>query len=419
MTQTQKRRVVVTGMGVISSVGYTLDQLWNNLVEGNSGIGLLECIPTDEIACKIGAECKDFAPENYMDKKDARRMDRYTQLGMAASRLAYDDSKLNGSVVPERMGTIISTGAGGIHTIEEYHTKGIQKGWGKTSPFFIPMMLCDSAAGRVSIEFNAKGPSESVSTACASGASAVGNAFRMIRDDEVDVMIAGGAEAPITVLAVDGFAAARALSLRNDDPKTASRPFEKGRDGFVMAEGSAVLILEEMEHAKKRGARIYGEVIGYGRTADANDIVSPPSDGEGAARSMRAALRDAGVTPDQIQYVNAHGTSTPVGDVAETIAVKSVFGEHATNGLRVSSTKSMTGHLLGAAGSLEAIISLLAIKNKMIPPTINLEDPDDQCDLDYVPKTARKADDLKMAMSNSFGFGGHNATLIFQEFSDN
>jgi 3-oxoacyl-[acyl-carrier-protein] synthase II len=311
---------------------------------------------------------------------------------------------------------VVSSAAGGIGTIETQLKNTLEKGFNKCSPFLVPMMISDMGAGRVSIAFNAKGPNLSIVTACATGSDSLGEALRMIQSDEADVVIAGGAEAPITSLSVAGFTAARALSAREDDPQKASRPFDKDRDGFVMSEGGAVLILEELEHAKARGAKIYAELVGYGRSSDANDIVSPCADGDGAARAMQNALRDAGMTSEEVDYINAHGTSTPLGDVAETLAIKRVFGDRAKNGLLVSSTKSMTGHLLGSAGSLEAIVSIMAINEDIIPPTINLENPDEACDLDYVPNQARKVDDVKVAMSNSFGFGGHNACLIFKEY---
>ena len=415
-TEKPKRRVVVTGMVAISPLGETVDGLWEKLLAGESGIGYIENVPDDDLMCKIGGQCKDFNPETYMDKKDARRMDRYMQFALAASRIAYNDAGLNGNIDSNRFGVTVGSGAGGIGTIQNTLAKALKDGYQRVSPFFVPMMLSDSGAGRVSIEFKAKGPNMAVVTACATGADCIGEAMRIIQEDDADVMIAGGAEAPMYSLAVAGFAAARALSQRSDDPKTASRPFDKGRDGFVMAEGGAILILEELEHAKKRGAKIYAELVGYGRSADAHDIVAPSSDGEGAARSMEAALEQSGLKPTDIQYVNAHGTSTPLGDLAETLAMKKVFGAYANNGLLVSSTKSMHGHLLGATGSLEAIISIMAIRNRTAPPTINLQNPDEQCDLDYVANTPRKVENLTTAMSNSFGFGGHNATLIFREY---
>ncbi|MBY0450315.1 MAG: beta-ketoacyl-ACP synthase II [Cyanobacteria bacterium] len=419
MTLLHSRRVVVTGMGSVTPLGNNTETLWNNLINGKSGIGYLTLIPEAAMTCRIGGECIDFDPTQYMDKKEARRMDRFMQFAMIAAMSAYKDAKAEGNVDLERLGVVIGTGAGGITTIENSLISALDKGYGKTSPFFIPMMLCDSGAGRVSIALGAKGPNLAIVTACSTGADSIGDAMRMIQNDEADMMIAGGAEAPITPLSVAGFSAARALSQRDDEPSLASRPFDKGRDGFVMSEGAAILVLEELAHAKARGAKIYGELIGYGRSSDAHDIVAPPPDGNGAARAMKAALRDSGIQPQEIQYVNAHGTSTPLGDIAETKAVKSIFGEYAKNGLVVSSTKSMTGHLLGAAGSLEAMVSILAINNKRVPPTINLQEADDECDLDYVPNTSREVPGLTTAMTNSFGFGGHNASLIFREYSNN
>lgn len=414
-----RRRVVITGMGAITPIGMTLETIWENLIHANSGIDYLTSIATDDLTCKIGGECREFNPENYMEKKDARRMDRYTQFGLASARLAMQDAQLEGKIDPERLGVVVSSGAGGICTIEQQLRSALVRGFSKCSPFLVPMMLCDSAGGRISIEFQAKGPNFAVVTACASGSDSIGEAFRMIQTDEADAVIAGGAEAPMTALSVAGFASARALSTRNENPKTACRPFDRERDGFVMSEGSGIIILEELSHALSRGAKIYGELLGYGRSSDANDIVAPCADGDGAARAMKAALRNAHTAPGEVQYINAHGTSTPQGDIAETLAMKRVFGDHAKRNLKISSTKSMTGHLLGAAGSLEGIISLLALKHKMIPPTINLEHADEQCDLDYTPNTAVSLPDLKMVMSNSFGFGGHNASLVFREYCPN
>jgi 3-oxoacyl-[acyl-carrier-protein] synthase II len=402
-------------MGVISPLGETLDTFWQHLVAGKSGIGFITLIPEDRRTCLIAGECREFQPENYMDKKEARRMDRYTQFAMAAARLAYDDAGLNGGVDPNRFGVVVSSAAGGIGTIETQLLNSLEKGFHKCSPFLVPMMISDMAAGRISIEFRAKGPNMAVVTACATGADSIGHAVRMIQHGEADVVMAGGAEAPITSLSVAGFTSCRALSARYDEPELASRPFDKDRDGFVMSEGAGVLILESLDHALARGARIYGEIAGYGQSSDANDIVSPCADGEGAVRAMRAALTDAGLEPQDVQYINTHGTSTPLGDMAETEAVKRVFGAHALSGaLRLSSTKSMLGHMLGAAGSVEAIISLLAIQQGTVPPTINLHTPDPACDLDYTPNQAAHHVPLRATMSNSFGFGGHNASLVFQ-----
>jgi 3-oxoacyl-[acyl-carrier-protein] synthase II len=420
MANNGKRRVVVTGMGVVTPVGNSVETVWNNLVAGNSGIGPNTLVPEEEMTCKIAGLCSDFVPEDYMDKKEARRMDRYTQFAVAAAKMAYEQSGLyEGAVDPNRFGVVVSSAAGGIGTIEVQMKNSLEKGFHKCSPFLVPMMICDIAGGWIAIEYNAKGPNQSVVTACATGANSIGDAYRMIQYGEADVVMAGGAEAPITSLSVAGFYTMRALSQRYDEPQRASRPFDKNRDGFVISEGAGVLVLEELEHAKARGANILGEIIGYGRTADANDIVAPCADGNGAARAMQLALDDAGLKADKVDYINTHGTSTPLGDVAETLAIKRVFGEHAQNGLVVSSTKSMTGHMLGATGAVEAVISLLAIQNRTSPPTINLEEPDEQCDLDYTPNKARQLEKLDIAMSNSFGFGGHNASLLFKGYSGN
>ncbi len=417
MSNSTKRRVVITGMGVITSLGETPETLWQNLLAGKSGIGPVTLIAPEEQTAKIAGECREFIPENYMDKKEARRMDRYTQLAIAASKRAYEDSGLKeGDVDPYRFGVIVSSAAGGIGTIEVQMKNALQRGFHKTSPFLVPMMICDIASGWVAIEYGAKGPNQAVVTACATGSNSIGDAFRSIQYGETDVMLAGGGEAPMTALSVAGFHSMRALSSRFDEPEKASRPFDKARDGFVIAEGAGVVVLEELEHAKARGAKIYGEIVGYGRTADANDIVAPCADGAGAGQAMKKALDDAGLAPDAVDYINTHGTSTPLGDIAETLAIKRVFGDYAKNGLVVSSTKSMLGHMLGAAGSVEAVISLLAINNKTAPPTVNLDDQDEQCDLDYVPNVPRKLDKLDVAMSNSFGFGGHNASLVFKAY---
>lgn len=415
-----KRRVVVTGMGVITPVGNTLETMWENLVTGQSGIGENTLVPEGEMTCKIAGICTDFVPENYMDKKESRRMDRYTQFAVAAAKMAYESSGLyEGAVDPNRFGVVVSSAAGGIGTIEVQMKNSLDKGFNKCSPFLVPMMICDIAGGWIAIEYNAKGPNQSVVTACATGANSIGDAFRMIQYGEADVIMAGGAEAPITSLSVAGFTNMRALSSRYDEPLKASRPFDKQRDGFVISEGAGVVVLEELEHAKARGATIFGEIVGYGRTADANDIVAPCADGNGAARAMQLALNDAGLEPEKVDYINVHGTSTPLGDIAETMAVKRVFGEHAQKGLVLSSTKSMTGHMLGATGAVEAVISLMSLQSKIVPPTINLDEPDEQCDLDYTPNEARKLDKLEYAMSNSFGFGGHNASLLFKSYSSN
>jgi 3-oxoacyl-[acyl-carrier-protein] synthase II len=417
MAHYEKRRVVVTGMGAITPLGNTLDLFWDKLVKGESGIAFNTLIPENELTCRIAGVCQDFTPENYMEKKEARRMDRFTQFALAAGRMAYEQSGLHeGAVDPNRFGVIVSSAAGGLGTIETQLRHSLEKGFHKCSPFLVPMMIADIAAGWLSIKYNAKGPNKCVVTACATGADSIGDAFKIIQSGEADVLFAGGAEAPITPLSVAGFHSARALSQRSDDPTKASRPFDKDRDGFVIAEGGGVLILEELEHARSRGANILAEIIGYGRSADANDIVAPCSDGNGAARAMKLALDSAEIKAEDVQYINMHGTSTPLGDIAETLAVKRVFGAYAKNGLVASSTKSMTGHMLGATGAVEAISAILAIRNKTVPPTINLDNPDEQCDLDYAAHKARSLPNLRVAMSNSFGFGGHNASLIMQEY---
>ena len=414
-----KRRVVITGMGVVTPLGNTLDSMWTNLLAGKSGIGVNTAIAEEDQTCKIAGICWDFNPEDYVEKKVAKRMDRFSQLGMAAAKMAYQQAGLNDTNVdPLRFGVTVASAAGGLGTIEANMRTALNRGFNKTSPFLVPMMIADIIAGWIGIEYNAKGPNEAVVTACATGNNCIGNAYRIIQYGEADVMFAGGTEAPINPLSVAGFQAARALSQRWDEPTKASRPWDKDRDGFVIAEGAGIVILEELEHAKKRGATILAEVIGFGRTADANDIVSPCADGEGAGRAMQIALDDAGLKPSDVDYINAHGTSTPLGDVAETMAIKRVFKDDAKN-LVVSSTKSMMGHMLGAAGSVEAVVCVQALLNKIVPPTINLDNPDEQCDLDYAPHTARQMDGLKVAMSNSFGFGGHNASLIFKAYDGN
>ena len=419
--ESTKRRVVITGMGTVSPMGKTLEDTWNNVSSGKTGIGYLdkEVLDVDLVSCKIGGHVPEFDPIEYMEKKDARRMDRYIQFGLAAGRLAYEDAGIKeGDFDPVRFGAVLGSGSGGIRTIESQLYQCIDRGYGKTSPFFIPMMLTDSGAGRLSIHFNAQGPNRALVTACATGTDSIGDAMKMIQNDEVDIMFAGGAESPMTPLAVSGFAAARALSMRNDDPERASRPFDKDRDGFVMSEGGAVLILEELEHAKKRGARIHAELVGYGSSSDAFDIVAPEPNGSGAKRAMQLALDSANLSPTDVQYINTHGTSTPLGDIAESKAIQHVYGDYATNGLVTSSTKSMHGHLLGATGALEAIICVQAIQNRTSPPTINLDNQDEECKLDYTANVAKKMDNLTTAMSNSFGFGGHNASIVIREFKD-
>jgi len=411
------RRVVITGMGVVSPVGSDLRTFWDNLTNGRSGIGRVTLFDVSGYDTQIGGEVKGFEPASWFKvPKDAKRADRFAQLGMAAAKLAMADAGLEGAPEdPERFGVIIGSGIGGLKSLEDQHTNLITKGPGRISPFMIPMMISNMASGLVSMEFGLQGPNFAPVSACATSAHAIGEAWRMIRDGDADAFLAGGSEAAIVPLGIGGFGAMKALSTRNDAPESASRPFDKGRDGFVMGEGAGVIVLESLEHATKRGAQIYGEVIGYGLTADAYHMTSPPENGEGAQRCMRMALKKAGIAPDQVDYVNAHGTSTPVGDLCEVRAVKAVFGEHA-NTLSVSSTKSMTGHLLGAAGAVESIACALAIKYGVIPPTINLENPDEGCDIDLTALTAKERK-VTTCLNNSFGFGGHNASLVLRAFS--
>ena len=411
-----KRRVVVTGLGMISPLGVGNEPTWQGLVEGRSGIGPITKFDASAYSARIAGEVPGFKPENWIDKKEVKKSDTFIHYAIVAAQMAVDDAKLDTKAVdPDRMGVIIGSGIGGLPLIEQMHHKLIERGPARISPFFIPGLIVNLATGQISIRFNARGPSSAPATACATGAHAVGDAFKIIQRDEADVMFAGGSEAVVTPLAVGGFAAMRALSTRNDEPERASRPWDKERDGFVMGEGSGVLILEEREHAIARGATIYCELVGYGMTSDAYHITSPSEDGEGMVRVMRRALKDAKLEPNDIQYINAHGTSTPVGDRIETRAIKAVFGDNA-NRIAVSSTKSMTGHLLGAAGGLESAISAMVVKTGILPPTINYENPDPECDLDYVPNKARQAE-VTNVLSNSFGFGGTNATLVFAKHS--
>jgi 3-oxoacyl-[acyl-carrier-protein] synthase II len=411
-----KRRVVITGMGVMTAIGKDLDTFWDSLMTGKSGISPVESFDVSEYPTTIAGSIKDFDPENYMDKRDTRRMDRFVQLAVAASTMALKDANLNirEDMNPERAGIFVGSGIGGLSTWEDQHNILLEKGPKRVSPFFIPMMIANMGSGQISIITGAKGPNSTVVTACATGTNSIGDAYKLIQRDEADVMVCGGAEATIRPTGMAGFSALRAMSTRNDEPERASRPFDVDRDGFVMAEGAGVLVIEELEHAKKRGARIYAEIIGYGMSGDAHHMTDP--DPDGAARCMKLALKDAGITADQVEYINAHGTSTPVGDKSETIAIKKTFGDHAYQ-LAVSSTKSMTGHMLGAAGGVEAVILALTITRGFIPPTINLENQDPECDLDYVPNKPRKAD-VSIALSNSFGFGGHNATIVLKRFEE-
>ncbi|WP_284638988.1 beta-ketoacyl-ACP synthase II [Paenibacillus silviterrae] len=409
-----KQRVVITGLGVMTSLGKDLETFWGSLMEGKSGVGMIESFDVSEYPTRIAAEIKDFNPEDYMDKKEARRMDRFVQFAVAATLSAVKDAGLNiqEDTDPERVGVYVGSGIGGLSTWEEQHKILLEKGPKRVSPFFIPMMIANMASGQISMITGAKGPNSTAVTACATGTHSIGDAFKTIAHGDADVMICGGAEATISPTGVAGFCALRAMSTRNEEPEKASRPFDTGRDGFVMGEGAGILILESLEHAQKRGAKIYGEVIGYGMSGDAYHMTDP--DPDGAARCMVKAVKDAGIDPEQVDYINAHGTSTPVGDRSETTAIKKAFGDHAYK-LAVSSTKSMTGHLLGAAGGVEALICALALKHGIIPPTINLENQDPECDLDYVPNVPRQAD-LNIVMSNSFGFGGHNATVVLKKF---
>jgi len=399
----------------MTAIGHDLDTFWSSLMEGKSGVSLVESFDVSEYPTRIAASIKDFNPEDYnIDKKEARRMDRFVQFAVVASMSALKDANLNVNedTDPERVGVYVGSGIGGLSTWEEQHKILLDKGPKRVSPFFIPMMIANMASGQISMITGAKGPNSTAVTACATGTHSIGDSYKMIQRGDADVMICGGAEATISPTGMAGFCALRAMSTRNDEPAKASRPFDTDRDGFVMGEGSGILILESLEHAQKRGARIYAEVIGYGMSGDAHHMTDP--DPEGAKRCMVKAIKDAGIAAEQIDYINAHGTSTPVGDKSETTAIKLALGEHAYK-VAVSSTKSMTGHLLGAAGGVEAVICGLTIKNGIIPPTINLDNQDPECDLDYVPNTPRKAD-VTIAMSNSFGFGGHNATIVLKKF---
>ncbi|MFA5146323.1 MAG: beta-ketoacyl-ACP synthase II [Candidatus Omnitrophota bacterium] len=417
----KKRRVVVTGLGVISPIGNTLEEFWTSLLEGKSGVKRLSCFDPTYFPSKVAAEVKNFDPSRYVSAKDLKRMDRFTLFAVAAAKNAVADAgmDLSGEDLT-RIGVLVGSGIGGLHTIEREHTQyialGPEKGPGRMSPFLIPMLIVNMAAGQVSITLGLKGPNSTVATACATGNHAIGDAFRIIQRDEADAMVCGGTEAATTPMGFGGFCALKALSTAyNDTPERASRPFDKNRDGFVMGEGSGVVMLEEMEHALKRNARIYCEMIGYGTSGDAYHMTAPDPEGNGGVRCMAASLKDASVKPSDVTYINAHGTSTLYNDRIETLAIKKVFGDHAGK-LAVSSTKSVMGHLLGAAGGAEMIVCALAIKNEIAPPTINYETPDPECDLDYVPNKPRGLK-IKVAMSNALGFGGHNATLVVRKFT--
>jgi 3-oxoacyl-[acyl-carrier-protein] synthase II len=409
------RRVVITGIGLVSSVGIGTSATWDALLAGTSGVRRITKFDVSGFAAQIAAEVVGFDPLHFVDKKDVKKMDVFIQYAIAASQFAMDDAKL--PITPEsapRTGVFIASGIGGFTTIEREHRALLEGGPRKISPFFIPSAIINLAAGQVSIRFGAKGPNSATCTACSASAHAIGDAFEIIRRGDADAMIAGGSEAAITPMGVGGFAALRALSTRNDEPARASRPFDRDRDGFIIGEGAGILVLEELEHARRRGAPIYAEIVGYGMSADAFHITAPSEDGEGAVRVMQLTLKQGGVRPDEVDYINAHGTSTPHNDRLETLAIKRCFGDHARN-VAISSTKSMTGHLLGAAGGLEAGVAALAVRHQIVPPTINLDNPDPECDLDYVPHTSRRVS-IRYALSNSFGFGGTNAALLFKRF---
>jgi len=407
------RRVVVTGMGVVSALGNDLATTWEGLLEGRAGVGRITRFDPSEFATQIAAEVRDFEAERYIDRKEIRRQDLFTQFAVAGSTMAVEDSGLDLSAEnADRLGVIIGSGIGGIDTHEKQTARFLEGGPSRISPFYIPMMIPDIASGIVSMRFGAKGPNYCTVSACASSAHAIGDAFRLIKHGDADVIIAGGTEAAVTPMSVGGFAAMKAMSTRNDEPERASRPFDAERDGFVLGEGAGIAVLEELEHARARGARIYAEVVGVGMTADAYHITQPAPNGEGAARAMRRAVEESGLEPDAFDYVNAHGTSTPFNDEYETMAIKSVFEDHAYR-LMVGSTKSMTGHLLGGAGGLEFCVTSMVLSEGRVPPTINYENPDPQCDLDYVPNEARRAE-VRAALTNSFGFGGHNAVLALK-----
>ncbi|HYY70101.1 MAG TPA: beta-ketoacyl-ACP synthase II [Terriglobales bacterium] len=411
------RRVVVTGVGLLCAVGNTSEETWRNLLACKSGIARITAFDTSDFACQIAAEVKNFDPLQFVEKKEIKKMGRFIHLALAAAEEAMQSAELQVTPeIAERVGVHIGSGIGGFDVIEREHSALLQGGPRKISPFFIPASIVNLAAGHVSIRYGAKGPNEATATACTSSAHSIGDSFKIIARCDADVMIAGGSEAAITPMGVGGFAAMRALSTRNDDPERSSRPWDAERDGFVVGEGAGILVLEELEFARRRGARILAEIIGYGMSGDAYHITQPAEEGDGGYRVMMNAMRDAKITPDQVGYINAHGTSTPIGDRLETVAIKRAFGEHAKN-LAVSSTKSSTGHLLGGAGGLEAGITVLALRDQVLPPTINYEHPDPECDLDYVPNEARQAE-VEIALSNSFGFGGTNGCLVFRCWSE-
>jgi 3-oxoacyl-[acyl-carrier-protein] synthase II len=416
MTHLDKKRVVITGMGAITPLGSTLAAYWQGLLSGSNGIGPITCFDASRHACQIAGEVKDFDPLQYLDRKETKRTDRFAQFAIAASMQALQDASLTiTDLNAEQIGVMIGTGVGGLRVMEEQQEIYLAKGPDRCSPFMVPMMIANMAAGLTAIHTGAKGPNSCAVTACAAGSNAIGDAFRLVQGGYAQAMICGGTEAAITPLSLAGFASARALcTSRNQDPAHASRPFDQSRDGFVMGEGCGALILESLDHALSRGARIYAEMVGYGMTCDAYHMTSPVPGGAGAARSMQLAMKDAGISPHQVSYINAHGTSTPVNDPTETAAIKTALGEHAYQ-TKVSSTKSMTGHLLGGSGGIEAVATAMAVAHDHVPPTINLETPDAACDLDYVPNHSQKLP-VEVALSNSFGFGGHNVTLVFQKY---
>ncbi len=415
MANVDRKRVVVTGLGAITPVGNTLIEYWQGLMSGRNGIGPITLFDASRHDCRFAGEVKGYDPLLYLDRKEAKRMDRFAQFAVSASKQAIADAQLTiNDLNAEQIGVLIGTGIGGLKVLEDQQEVYLTKGPDRCSPFMIPMMIANMAAGLTAIHVGAKGPNSCSVTACAAGSNAIGDAFRLIQQGYAQAMICGGTEAAVTPLSLAGFAACKALSTRNDDPTHASRPFDQDRDGFVMGEGVGILVLESLEHAISRGARIYGEMVGYGMTCDAYHMTSPVPGGEGAARAISLALKDANITPEQVSYINAHGTSTPANDSTETAAIKKALGQHAYQ-VAISSTKSMTGHLLGGSGGIEAVATVMAIANDRVPPTINLQNPDPDCDLDYVPNTSREQT-VTVALSNSFGFGGHNVTLVFKKF---
>lgn len=414
MSTNSKRRVVITGIGAVTPIGLNVQDFWNNLMAGKSGAARITYFDTAQFDTHFACEVKGFKATDFLDRKSAQRMDPFAQFAIIASDMAIADSQLPiKEMDPDRIGVVYGSGIGGMNTYDTQFRNYMQGGPGRISPFFIPMLIPDIACGYISIKHGLKGPNYATVSACATASHAIADAFRIIQYGDADVMICGGSEAPITPMGLGGFNAMRALSTRNDAPEKASRPFDKERDGFVMGEGGGTLVLEEYEQAMKRGARVYAELVGIGATADSHHITAPPEGGEGAVRSMRRAIKDAGITPEDVDYINVHGTSTPLGDISETMAIKTVFGSHAAN-INISSTKSMTGHLLGAAGAVEAIAAIMACYTDIIPPTINYEFPDPACDLNYTPNVAMKRT-VRYAMSNTFGFGGHNATLVVKK----